>query len=65
MTDRQTNARGKTICLPTLSGGDINSVMTTHVLTLLWEYVTSLTASITTMSIFIENISIEGDKILF
>ena len=23
MTDRQTDARGKTICLPTLSGGDI------------------------------------------
>ena len=23
-TDGQTDARGKTICLPTLSGGDIN-----------------------------------------
>ena len=23
-TDRQTDARGKTICLPTLKGGDIN-----------------------------------------
>ena len=25
MTDRQTDGRGKTICLPTLSGGDISS----------------------------------------
>ena len=25
MTDRQTDARGKTICLPTLKGGDIIS----------------------------------------
>ena len=25
-TDRQTDARGKTICLPTLSGGDIKKV---------------------------------------
>ena len=24
VTDRQTDARGKTICLPTLKGGDIN-----------------------------------------
>ena len=26
MTDRRTDARGKTICLPTLSGGDIMNV---------------------------------------
>ena len=26
-TDRQTDARGKTICLPTLSGGDIIKLM--------------------------------------
>ena len=25
VTDRQTDARGKTICLPTLKGGDINT----------------------------------------
>ena len=34
------------------------SVMTTHVLTLLREYVTSLTTSVTTMLIFIGNMSI-------
>ena len=31
-TDRQTDARGKTICLPTLSGGDIiNSNLYTEI----------------------------------
>ena len=28
VTDRRTDARGKTICLPTLKGGDINTCCT-------------------------------------
>ena len=40
--------------------------MTTHVITLLREYVTSLVTSVTTMLIFIGNMStFRGDKIVF